>query len=435
MRTRTILYDLTRLITRFSRPAPNGIDRVDAGYAADVFEDGAPALGAVLTPLGARLMEAAPSRGLARALDEHWREAAAGAADSGFARVRDFLAAAPGTSAPPARAPPSRRWRTLASLARLPRQVTLVGTSGLIPGRSLVRTAPDRSVYLNVSQFPVFWERGYAWLDHRRDIRAAFFLHDVLPLKYPEFFRPMELGLHRARLRVMARRASGVIVSAEETKSEFEALLRREGWSCPPVLVAPLAASSRFRDSNPPDAMLSAHPYFVSIGTIEPRKNQLLLLQIWRELVRDMGEQAPKLVLAGARGWENENVVDMLERCESLQEYVIEAPSLSTPDLRRVLHGSRALLLPSFAEGFGLPAVEALALGVPVIASAVPGALGRGAGVLTLDPTDGFAWRQAIAERAAENRPIFGHEVFDKLADSPDSVWHWRHTEDFLTSI
>ena len=62
-------------------------------------------------------------------------------------------------------------------------------------------------------------------------------------------------------------------------------------------------------------------PYFVVLGTIEPRKNHNLLFRVWRKLVEDMGDRAPRLVLIGRRGWECENAVDILERSEILRGF------------------------------------------------------------------------------------------------------------------
>lgn len=64
--------------------------------------------------------------------------------------------------------------------------------------------------------------------------------------------------------------------------------------------------------------------YFVVLGTIEPRKNHLLLLQVWRQLIEELGLAAPRLVIIGQRGWECEQVVDLLDRCEVLRGVVLE---------------------------------------------------------------------------------------------------------------
>ncbi|WP_163778702.1 glycosyltransferase family 4 protein, partial [Proteus mirabilis] len=71
-------------------------------------------------------------------------------------------------------------------------------------------------------------------------------------------------------------------------------------------------------------------PTFVACGTIEPRKNHLLLLHLWRALAERLGAATPRLVLVGRRGWEAENIVDMLERCPAIREHVVEVSGLST---------------------------------------------------------------------------------------------------------
>ena len=147
-------------------------------------------------------------------------------------------------------------------------------------------------------------------------------------------------------------------------------------------------------------------PYFVYVGTIEARKNHLLLLNLWRRLSRDLGERAPVLVLVGQRGWEVENVIDMLDRCPALRDTVIEHNALPDAAMVPLLRGARALLLPSFAEGFGFPVIEALQLGVPVLCSDIPALRETGGAVPEfLDPLDGPGWHRAILDYAAPESP------------------------------
>ena len=104
-------------------------------------------------------------------------------------------------------------------------------------------------------------------------------------------------------------------------------------------------------------------------------------------------------MLVGQRGWETENVVDMLDRCPALRGVVIERNHVPDAEMARLLKGSRALLLPSFAEGFGFPLVEALGLGVPALCSDLPALRETGGDVPEfLDPLDGRAWRDAIID-------------------------------------
>ncbi len=85
-----------------------------------------------------------------------------------------------------------------------------------------------------------------------------------------------------------------------------------------------------------------------------------------------MGPATPRLVLVGQRGWENEMVLDVLERSELLRDHIAEHNALPDKQVRSLIAGARAVLLPSFAEGYGLPIAEALALGTPVLCSDLP---------------------------------------------------------------
>jgi glycosyltransferase involved in cell wall biosynthesis len=87
----------------------------------------------------------------------------------------------------------------------------------------------------------------------------------------------------------------------------------------------------------------------------------------------------------------------MLDKCSLIKDFVIEIDGLSTPALRQILSGARALLMPSFAEGFGIPIIEALAVGTPVIASDLAAHREVGATSVTyLSPIDGIGWLTAI---------------------------------------
>jgi glycosyltransferase involved in cell wall biosynthesis len=103
-----------------------------------------------------------------------------------------------------------------------------------------------------------------------------------------------------------------------------------------------------------------ADPYFVTLGTIEPRKNHALLLDVWQSL----GPDAPQLYICGARGWNN---VEVFARLDAGVPGVTELPGLPDAQLATLIAGARALLFPSLAEGFGLPPVEAAARGTPVV--------------------------------------------------------------------
>jgi len=112
-----------------------------------------------------------------------------------------------------------------------------------------------------------------------------------------------------------------------------------------------------------------------------------------------LGPEAPMLVLVGARGWESENVFDMLDRCRRCR--IRSSSTNPWPDIEmvRLLRGARAVLLPSFAEGFGFPLLEGMALGTPALCSDLPALRDTGGTVPEyLHPLDGMGWRQAILD-------------------------------------
>jgi len=139
-------------------------------------------------------------------------------------------------------------------------------------------------------------------------------------------------------------------------------------------------------------------PYFVTVGTIEPRKNHALLLDVWQRL----GPDAPRLLICGARGWNNNAVFAALD---SKPANVVELSGLTDSELAGVIKGAQALLFPSFAEGFGLPPLEALSLGTPVVCADLPVLTETiGANGIYLDPSNPSAWEMAVIALAGADR-------------------------------
>lgn len=234
-------------------------------------------------------------------------------------------------------------------------------------------------------------------------LRAVYFLHDLIPLTHPEYCRAGEPARHIRRLDAMLASGAGIIVNSEDTANHCKQFAHRANRVTPPMAVALLGAAALAQPK--PAAPLNTR-YFVMLGTIEPRKNHLLILQLWRDLVRDLGDRTPKLVVIGQRGWECEQVVDMLERCAAIHSAVIELPHCTDAELATWLHHAQALLFPAFVEGYGLPVIEAIAQGCPVIASNLPVFKELAADVPDyINPLDGVAWRLAIIEYAFEVSP------------------------------
>jgi glycosyltransferase involved in cell wall biosynthesis len=178
-------------------------------------------------------------------------------------------------------------------------------------------------------------------------------------------------------------------------------------------------------------------PYFVMLGTIEPRKNHWFVLHVWRRLVEVHGARAPTLVIIGRRGWECENVVDMLERCAPLRGKVIEEGHCSDARLYNYLHHAQALLFPSFVEGYGMPLAEALVMNVPVIASDLPVFREIAADVPDyLDPLDGPGWISSVLDYAApasQNRQA----QLARMEQFQGPTWsqHFKVVDEFIEAL
>ena len=121
-------------------------------------------------------------------------------------------------------------------------------------------------------------------------------------------------------------------------------------------------------------------------------------LGVRRRLAERMGagDAAPRAAFPGRRGWENEAIIDQLERAPAILRHVHEVNNLGDREVARLIRGASALLSPSFAEGFNLPVIEALSLSTPVIASDIPVHRELAAGARLVDPLDGPGWLAAI---------------------------------------
>ena len=206
----------------------------------------------------------------------------------------------------------------------------------------------------------------YVLMLQSQQVRPIFMVHDLIPLTHPQFCRAGEEAKHLRRLYNCVRAASGVVCNSQATMDGLAGLCDEHGWTMPPTTVALLAPEL-------PDPTRSVapleQPYFVFVSTIEPRKNHLMILQLWEKLVMQSGTAAPRLVIIGQRGWDFEEVTALLDNSALLKGTVLEVSRCSDVEMVSYLQHSQALLFPSFTEGYGMPVVEALTLGVPVIAS------------------------------------------------------------------
>lgn len=425
---RPIAFDLTRLVTRLRHTSPSGIDRVDLAYAHAVLDGPGEAVGMVSTALGPRVLPRDEARAVVAAVEAGWLEERPAEDDPVYRRLAVRLGASAGSETPGAvarRDPPAQDRRIIQA-----RTVARI----LARSRSLA-ALPRDSLYLHTSHLRLDRPGRFDWLYDRRDVRAAFFVHDVIPITHPEYGRAGEAARHETRIRTIERHAAAILVNSEDTGRRTLALL--DGWGVPRPLVAVghLGVEPAFgRDGA---RLRLPEPTFLACGTIESRKNHLLLFQLWRVLAERHGARTPRLVVVGRRGWEAESAIDMLERCPGVRAHVIEASGLSTHGLAALMRSCTALLMPSFTEGYGIPVVEAAASGLPVVASDIP-AHREIAGGLALfrDSLDGPGWLGAI-ESLAEAGSSLRADLASRLDGyrPPDWTGHFAAVESTLAAL
>jgi glycosyltransferase involved in cell wall biosynthesis len=252
-------------------------------------------------------------------------------------------------------------------------------------------------------------------------LRPVFFIHDLIPITHPEYVLPGDAERHAIRMRTALEFGVALIANSRVTLAELTTHAAKIRVAVPAAVTAPLASGLKRAAAGAPPL---AGPYFVIVGNIEARKNHLLLLQVWRQLVARLKAATPRLVIIGQRGWECENVFDLLERCEPLRGFVIEHSNCGDPELQDYLHHARALLYPSFVEGFGIPVIEALSLGVPVVASDLPVFREVGCEVPEyIDPLDGKRWAEVVTDFARPDSPLRAAQL-ERLSRFREPTWH-----------
>jgi glycosyltransferase involved in cell wall biosynthesis len=216
--------------------------------------------------------------------------------------------------------------------------------------------------------------------------RAAVLIHDLSFRAHPDYF-PRSISWYMRLLTGLAiRRADVVIALSEFTRQE---VLRFYPASPAVAVVYPGIGREFTPDADPAAdsqalaALGVARPYLLAVGNIHPRKNLARLLAAWQRL-RDHCHDAPAMVWVGLSRWESGELVDRARTAG------VHLPGFVAPEYLPALYrGAQALAYPSLYEGLGLPPLEAMACGTPVLASdttALPEAVGDAA--VTVDPAD-----------------------------------------------
>jgi glycosyltransferase involved in cell wall biosynthesis len=231
----------------------------------------------------------------------------------------------------------------------------------------------------------------------RSHVPVAVTIHDVMTWRHPEWFSRVNVLHQRHVLAPALRRAALVLTSSEYSRRELADLV---GVDPGRIRVTPLAVDERFSPGQPGLELLERlgirRPYVLSVGTLQPRKNIESAVRAFEALARR--GIAHELVVVGARGWRDEALLEMVRRSD-VAERITLAGRLSDTEMIDLYRGAECFVFPSLYEGFGIPPLEAMACGAPVVSSdrtSMPEVVGD-AGLL-VDPENVEALARALSE-------------------------------------
>lgn len=373
------MLDITRLISR-AGGVPTGVDRVELAYLRHLPTRPEPLFAIVRTTLGFVLLQ---GKGLAQISARLSGDVAWGTPDR-----LSVLAIRKPRAVRQAESDLRRFAHARCRPARL--------------GHMLARHLPRGVAYLNTGHSNL--NQRMLWnLRHHVKARIAVLIHDTIPLDFPQFQRPGSPDKFRAMLNRVRAGADLIICNSHHTRASVTRHLQGCGGMVP-MVVAHLGVDVP-RIGALPQGLTVRPPYFVALGTIEPRKGHDLLLDVWQDMVEESGPDTPQLLIIGRRGWNNKAVFDRLDRL-ARDGPVQELSDLLDGTVAALLAGSNGLLFPSHAEGFGLPPIEAAALGVTVVCSdlAVIREVLDDIPVY-LDATKRYQWKHSIESLVKSRKP------------------------------
>jgi len=321
----------------------------------------------------------------------------------------------------------------------------------------------EPSLLLTEGQHPLWGNKPLRWLRKRNkwavNLRQSFVMrshlfhgpnyflppagaggvitvHDLSVFRYPETHPAERLAQFERHFRLSIKRAGHIITDSETTRIELAEFL---GFDLKRITAVPLAASPIFRP-RPAEAVapalarydLTPQGYALCVSTVEPRKRITELLHAWEKLPPVVRKRWP-LMVTGGTGWLSDAVRDLMDKgaCQGWVRYLGFVPE---EDLPLLYAGAALFVYPSIYEGFGLPPVEAMASGVPVVvsdASCLPEVTGGAAMLVQPEDVDGFSERleQALLDEhwrrdaVAKGLAVAGGYSWDRCAHETVNVY------------
>ncbi|MFA4996278.1 MAG: glycosyltransferase family 1 protein [Patescibacteria group bacterium] len=200
--------------------------------------------------------------------------------------------------------------------------------------------------------------------------KTAVFIHDLAFKFFPKAYSPYELMLQEAAIKVALNKAARIIFSSEANKKDF---LKFHTFPEEKINVVPLAFDSNIykKISKPKQILKVNSPYLIFVGRLEKRKNIINIIEAFVEF-KKKSKTDHKLVLVGKKGYGYDEIEAKINENKNFKKDIITTGYMSDQKLANLYALSDGLIFPSLYEGFGLPILEAMACGIPVITSNIP---------------------------------------------------------------
>jgi glycosyltransferase involved in cell wall biosynthesis len=234
-----------------------------------------------------------------------------------------------------------------------------------------------------------------------RQCATVLTIHDLSHLLHPETHENRSVKRARRRLPTMVRAADAIITPTDSVRRE---LCEQLNVAPEKIFAIPEAARDCFRPVEFAETegvrlrVGVGDEFLLAVGTIEPRKNLAVLVSAFEEVTRARPEGTLQLVIAGGSGWLSSPLFEAIEKSPA-RDRILLTDYLHDGDLRALYASCRAFIYPSIYEGFGLPPLEAMACGAPVIASRIASLEETtGGAALLFEPTNANELTQNILE-------------------------------------
>lgn len=268
-------------------------------------------------------------------------------------------------------------------------------TDGKGTAEERIRQLSAEGIGMNTSRFPKKLYRGmsavlpvpYSHFFGESDIthffnyilppgvegRTVVTVHDMVYKAFPETVRGRTRLMLNMGLKSSMERADRIVTDSEFSKSEIikyfpehEGKIRVVPCGVNSEMFSPCTDSGRIEEVR--SSLGISGDYFLYLGTIEPRKNLERLIMAYGHFIEESGEGAPELVLAGGKGWLYDGIFARV-RSMGLENKVIFTKYVPSEDMAPLMSGALAFVFPSLYEGFGMPPLEAMSCGTPVLCS------------------------------------------------------------------